>query len=76
MKNTWGFIIVAAAIILFLVLISGKRAVYVPADAQHAGLTTNAACIECHAPGKEAPLKKDHPPKDECLTCHKYKKKR
>jgi hypothetical protein len=75
MKSTWSLIIFAAAVILLLILISGKRAVYVPADAQHAGLTSNAACLECHAPGKPAPLRKDHPPKEECLTCHKYKKR-
>ncbi len=76
MKKTWGFIIFVAAVVLFLYLISGKRAMYVPGDAMHAGIASDAACMECHGPGKISPRKDTHPPKDQCLTCHKYKKVR
>ncbi|OGW29468.1 MAG: hypothetical protein A2X56_12315 [Nitrospirae bacterium GWC2_57_13] len=74
MKKTWGFIVFVAAVVLFLYLISGKRAVYVPGDAVHAGITADAVCRTCHAPGMKSPLKDTHPPKDQCLTCHKFKK--
>jgi hypothetical protein len=30
-------------------------------------------CESCHAPGKEAPLPDNHPPKYRCLFCHKRK---
>jgi hypothetical protein len=33
------------------------------------------SCVICHAPGKQAPLKDTHPPKDECFTCHKINKR-
>lgn len=74
MKSTWAFLAFVAAVVLALYLISGDRAMYVPGDAQHAGITSDAACRECHAPGKQSPLKETHPPKDQCLTCHKYKR--
>jgi hypothetical protein len=40
----------------------------------HRNMTANAACAACHAPGMRAPLKSSHPPKEDCLQCHKAKK--
>lgn len=75
MKNTLGFILFAAAILLGLFFLSsGKKPPLIPSDARHNSITTDAACLECHAPGKQSPLKPSHPPKEQCLTCHKVKK--
>lgn len=75
MKNTLGFILFAAAVLLVLFFLSsGKKPPFIPADARHQSITTDAACTECHAPGKQAPLKPSHPPKEQCLVCHKAKK--
>ena len=59
--------------ILFLYFFTGGKAPVVPSDTLHI-ITTNVACMECHAPGKQTPLKAAHTPKDQCLDCHKVKK--
>jgi hypothetical protein len=59
-------------LILFL-FFGGKHVPVVPADALHLG-TANVVCMECHAPGKQMPLKPRHPLRDSCLDCHKTKK--
>lgn len=75
MKNTIIFIAFMLLVIGFLTLFSGTRAPRIPEDSRHGVITDNAACAECHAPGKEAALKASHPPKTECLLCHKAKRK-
>lgn len=73
MKSSWSMAVVGVVVILFLVYLStsGNKPPLVPADAQHAGLSTNEACVPCHAPGKASPLKEKHPPKEQCIICHK-----
>ncbi len=74
MKNTLSLVAIAAAILLFLFFLSsGKKAPVVPADGVHKGALTDAACVLCHAPGKQVPLKSTHPPKEQCLICHRLK---
>ncbi len=75
-KNTWSLVIAAAAIIsiLFYVSTTGKKPPFIPADENHPVVTTQEACTTCHAPGRQAPLKETHPPKEQCLVCHKNKK--
>ena len=72
MKNTWPLIAVAAAVLLLLFFLSsaGKKPPRIPLDRLHAGLRTNEACLLCHAPGKSAPMKATHPPKEQCVVCH------
>lgn len=74
MKNTLIFISFALAVLLGLYALSaGKHPPFVPEDLFHAGVRNNAACTTCHTPGMQAPLKESHPPKTECLLCHKRK---
>ena len=68
-----GFILI---VLLLLFSISGKKIKPVPGDAQHALALDNASCVACHAPGKISPLIPTHPPKEQCLTCHKLPKDR
>jgi hypothetical protein len=77
MKSTWAMMAAAAAIISALVFISssGKKPPFIPPDAVHRAIAAQEGCVACHAPGKQAPLKADHPPKEQCLICHKAKKK-
>ncbi|HET6514027.1 MAG TPA: hypothetical protein VFG09_02620 [Thermodesulfovibrionales bacterium] len=75
MKNTIIFVIFVLLVLGLLTLFSGTRAPRIPEDSRHAALSDNAACMECHGPGKVAERKKTHPPKDECLLCHKVKRK-
>ncbi len=75
MKNTVGFILFALSVLLVLFLLSsGQKPPAIPADDFHKNITTDAACTECHAPGKRAPLKAAHPPKEQCLKCHTVNK--
>lgn len=59
-----------------LYAVSGKRNPRIPENDNHKVISTSAACLECHGPGKAAERKKDHPPKDDCLICHKTKRNR
>ena len=76
MKSTWQLIIAVAVIIVVLVFLSstGKKAPLIPPDNIHSAITSQENCAACHAPGKQAPLKENHPPKEQCLICHKVKK--
>lgn len=60
-------------LLLLILFFTGKHTPIVPSDTLHI-VTTNVACMECHAPGKQTPLKAAHTPKDQCLDCHKVKK--
>jgi hypothetical protein len=75
MKSTRTLLITAAAIIIGLVILSslGKKPPFIPADSIHSAAATQESCTACHAPGKETPLKANHPPKEQCLVCHKRK---
>jgi len=77
MKKTWPLILSAAVIIAVLVILSssGKKAPPIPPDNIHSTITTQEGCATCHAPGKQAPLKADHPPKEQCLICHRIEKR-
>jgi hypothetical protein len=74
MKSMIGFIIFVLAVLGLLYSISGKKYSRVPDDAAHKGITDYAVCMGCHGPGKQSPLKADHPPKYECFQCHKTKR--
>lgn len=74
MKKNIFFIVASAAVLLALFFLSSRTKVpLIPADNLHKIVATNAACEECHAPGKRAPLKEGHPPKEQCLVCHKIR---
>ena len=75
MKGTLIFLVFVLAVLAFLSMISGRRVLppFIPQDSQHIVLDDPKVCLECHGPGKGAPLKKAHPPKRECLKCHKVK---
>ncbi len=75
MKNSIGLIVAALVIVLGLFFLSstGKKPPMIPTDAAHRELTALEACTACHAPGKAAPLRENHPPKEQCLVCHKAK---
>jgi hypothetical protein len=76
MKNSWSLIAAGAAIValLFFLSSSGKKPPVIPADAAHSGLNTNESCAPCHASGKASQLKEKHPPKEQCMVCHKVEK--
>jgi hypothetical protein len=72
-KNLILLIFILAVLAVLFFLSSRKQAPLIPTDVSHQHIVNNEACIECHGPGKKAPLKSSHPPKEQCLICHKYK---
>ena len=60
-----------------LALLSGAREKrYVPLDEHHPRPLVVAQCRDCHAPGKMAPQPAKHPPKEQCLLCHRDRAKK
>jgi hypothetical protein len=49
---------------------------YVPEDEHHPRPLVVAQCRDCHAPGKMAPQLAKHPPKDQCMLCHRDRAKK
>jgi hypothetical protein len=71
MKKSIVFAAVVLFVIALLYMLSRKEFAQIPADEKHINITEKMKCLECHAPGGEIPLKKEHPPKDQCFECHK-----
>lgn len=71
------FVAVSAGILLFLLNAPPETTAKLPADGIHGQFYSmdkkeaEKHCLKCHANDKEAPLSKDHPPKNRCLFCHK-----
>ncbi|NJD55671.1 MAG: hypothetical protein FIA94_04605 [Nitrospirae bacterium] len=76
MKNSLLFALFILIVVGFLFSISGKKYPQMPADTSHLGVTDTAVCMGCHEAGKLYPRKATHPPKFECLKCHKQKRKK
>lgn len=72
-KSGWMFLLLAALLLGGLLMLSGKKFAPLPTDALHAGLKDNTSCLPCHSPEGDSPLGDKHPPKEQCLTCHKVK---
>jgi hypothetical protein len=62
----------AVAALLLLALWAGSdRPPRLPADADHAADLPEARCLECHGHTAREPRPADHPPRDDCFSCHK-----
>jgi len=60
-----------------LAFLSGTREKrYVPEDENHPRPLAVALCRDCHAPGKMAPQPDAHPPKEQCMLCHRDRTKK
>jgi hypothetical protein len=83
-KNDLFIIVPVVVLLLALLLTTGKdNAPPLPADGKHSGFLEQLAagqsraqvekgCLVCHNP-QQRPLVKNHPPKEQCLICHKRK---
>jgi hypothetical protein len=74
LMSTIIFIIFAVAVIALLNSVSGDRSPRIPEDEIHKGLNDNQSCMQCHGPGQYAERSPSHPPKDQCILCHKRKR--
>ncbi|MBI4843188.1 MAG: hypothetical protein HY809_02535 [Nitrospirae bacterium] len=68
------FIFAMLAVFGFFWAISGERAHQMPADDNHIFVTDTALCKGCHIPAGSNVVSEKHPPKFECLKCHKAKR--
>jgi len=73
-KNTAIFLVFVGLVVAFLWSISGERSNRIPDNDTHKGLDKPAQCLECHGPDKAMARTAKHPPKDECMLCHKRKR--
>ena len=81
-KRDWIFIAVIVAVLGTLFMSTGKvKAKNVPNDEKHRlfhefmrkggnRVEVEKGCTSCHG-SKYIPLSKAHPPKEQCLLCHK-----
>ncbi len=79
-----GFIVVIGAVLVMLLFnTGGEKPRTVPSDNKHKPFLDAVAkgknreeveklCVTCHN-ARELPLPKNHPPKEQCLICHKAK---
>jgi len=63
-----GVIIFILALLYFL---STEEFVQIPLDKEHINITNEKVCLDCHGEGRKNQLSKEHPPKYQCLKCHK-----
>lgn len=74
MKSSLTFIGFAFAVVTLLFFLSSQKTVpSIPRDYFHEGTVNHFACQTCHTPGRQAPLEEDHPPDEECFSCHLHK---
>lgn len=76
MRHTLVFIIFVLAVIGLLYAVSGDKSPRIPDTEAHRVVDNNDICLGCHGPGKLNARKPNHPPKDNCIYCHKTKRYR
>jgi hypothetical protein len=75
MRKNIVFLLLALFIVTLLYMFSRKEFPPIPSDSRHMNITDKILCLDCHGPDKAFPLKKSHPPKDQCFECHKMAKR-
>lgn len=72
------FVVVSAAILIFLFRAPDETTPFLPKDDIHTPFhlikskkEAEKTCLDCHGPEGDAPLQEGHPPKYRCLFCHK-----
>jgi mono/diheme cytochrome c family protein len=76
MKHIAIFLVFVALIVGLLFTLSGNKSPRIPNDEYHVVFDAEEVCRGCHGPEGDAPRKETHPPKDQCLECHKVKDNR
>jgi len=73
-----GFVLLCAALLIFLYLAPEETTSPLPTDSIHQEFhaikskkEADALCSSCHAENGEVPLPPDHPDPYRCLFCHK-----
>ncbi len=84
-KREWLTIAAVAVVLVVLIMSTAhEKAKRVPSDEKHRAfyeavekgrnrIEVERGCVTCHS-AQAIPLPKKHPPKEQCLICHKLKK--
>ncbi len=83
MKQVLIFIVFVAVVLGVFFAVSTDKPPFMPSDGEHLAALAAAGqdkspvpCRACHAPGMSASLGPAHPPKEQCLRCHKKERRR
>lgn len=76
MKHVAMYVAFMLAVVGLLFALSDTKSPRIPDDENHVAFTVEESCWECHGPEGIAPRSEKHPPKDQCLECHKVKDNR
>lgn len=76
MKHIAVFAVFVLLVVGLLFTLTGNKSPRIPDDENHVTFTVEESCRECHGPEGDVPRKETHPPKDQCLECHKVKDNR
>ena len=76
MKHIAMYVVFMLVVVGLLFALSGTKSPRIPDDENHMNFTVVERCRECHGPDGVAPRSDSHPPKDQCLECHKVKDNR
>ena len=76
MKHIAVFAVFVLLVVGLLFTLSDDKSPRIPDDENHVNFTVEESCWECHGPEGDVPRKETHPPKDQCLQCHKVKDNR
>jgi len=60
-----------ALVLAGVFLASCERPPRLPGDAAHAVEQSETACLSCHGARAANPRPADHPPRDDCFSCHR-----
>lgn len=63
----WLAVPAVAAVVL---LLTSRGAPRMPGDGDHTARTSEVRCLSCHSFAGERPRPDDHPPRDDCFSCH------
>ncbi len=80
-RDLLGVVAVAVVIIVLILSVTSEKGRSVPFDDKHQAIyeamkkggdriEVEKGCVTCHNP-QAIPLPKKHPPKEQCLICHK-----
>jgi uncharacterized paraquat-inducible protein A len=72
-RADWGFILAVLLVVGLVSLLPSPRDRNppIPGDQDHRGVTSEKACLVCHAAGQSRPVSDRHPKRQDCFRCHR-----
>jgi len=70
-SGRWFAAPAAVALVVLALWAAGGKAPDLPADPDHRLGQGEADCLACHGHAGRSPRPADHPPRDDCFSCHR-----